>query len=151
MEQQVASEKKVRKPKKTEFKKGHIPSKSGVMSYLRKEGFDRSAINEKIVEVLTMTRDDSVKMKANGQTTNFELIVLSMVESSIHHADGGKLDHLLEKVFGKSIVSGVQEINFSSNMNVNVLSTDENLLNRAVSRAMDNKVIENQLDGQANQ
>lgn len=122
---------------KNEFKKGHGGLKAGgIISELKKQGFTREAINEKIAEILTLDRDTTAELRMDSATTNFELMVISLVEASIRTADAGRMDNLLEKIFGKSVRSSANETSIEVNLGQ---KADEDLLARAIERAIKNK------------
>lgn len=122
---------------KSQLKPGqNINRSEGIISKLQKQGFTREAINEKIAEILTLDRDTTAELKMDSSTTNFELMVISLVEASIRTADAGRMDNLLEKIFGKSVRSSANETNIELNLGP---KADEDLLARAIERAMRNK------------
>lgn len=114
----------------------NINRAEGLISKLVKQGFTREAINEKIAEILTLDRDTTAELKMDANTTNFELMVISLVEASIRTADAGRMDNLLEKIFGKSVRSSANETSIEVNLGQ---KADEDLLARAIERAIKNK------------
>lgn len=122
---------------KSQFKSGQNTNRSeAIITKLSQQGFTRDAINSKIAEILTLDRDTTAEMRLNPETTNFELMVISLVEASIRTADAGRMDNLLEKIFGKSVRSSANETNVEVNFGP---KADEDLLARAIGRALENK------------
>src|ERR1019366_4520465 len=88
----------------TQFKPGHKGMNPiSVQTLLAKEGFTKQMVNEKIAEMLVANRKHTDKKKTHEETSNFDLIIISIIEAAIRNADSSRLDNLLEKIFGKTV------------------------------------------------
>ncbi len=125
----------------TQFKKGHpCVNPKSVISRLEDAGFTKDMINQKISESLLANRDTTNEKKLDKDTSNFELIVISLIEAAIRNADSGRLDNLLEKIFGKTIrVEGNISLD-SNNTNLNIDTADAEIMTRAIERAVKNTI-----------
>lgn len=118
---------------------GETRTVSGV---LREAGLTREAVETKVADILLMNARETQEFQNDPDTSNFDLIVLSVVDAAKRTADCSRLDNLLEKVFGKTVrIEGdIKMHNTNMNMNVPLDQADEDLIRRALDRALKNNV-----------
>lgn len=129
--------------KKNQAKKGHNnrtfdkPS-NNVTTVLARAGFTREMMETKVSDLLLMTAEEMREFKAASTTSNFDLIVVSVVEAAQRNADTNRLDNLLEKIFGKTvhITGGLKIENTNLNANLPLEDADADLVTRALERAL---------------
>lgn len=109
----------------------------GVAHVLTKAGFTRDMVERKTADILLMTAAETHEFENDAETCNFDLIVCSVVKAAIRTADCGRLDNLLEKIFGKTVrIEG--KVDVSHTDNTPMQNADAALIQRALERALRN-------------
>lgn len=113
----------------------NIRLREPVTKVLQNAGFTREMIEVKVADLLLRNVKETQALKNEPETSNFDLIIISVIEAAQRGADTGRLDNLLEKIFGKTV-------HISGNVNVtkdeNVGEADAELIQRALERALKN-------------
>lgn len=118
----------------TRFTKGHQPANTSLRKKLEKAGFTREAVNETLAELLTSTRKQTNEVKMDEETSNLELIGVSIIEAAVRNADGARLDGLLDKIFGKPVqVVKTENTNVNVNVESEVTETDKQRVERVIA------------------
>lgn len=106
-----------------------------VSSVIEKAGFTRQMVELKVADILLMNSTETREVKADEKTSNFDLIIISVIEAAQRNADTQRLDNLLEKIFGKTIkVEGSVKVESNQTMDF----ADEDLIRRAIERSIRN-------------
>jgi hypothetical protein len=85
-----------------------------VTNVLKEAGFTRRMVETKVADILLRNVSETKELKANPSTSNFDLIIVAVVEAAQRNADTSRLDNLLEKIFGKKkIVNRLDGVTYS--------------------------------------
>jgi hypothetical protein len=118
---------------------------------VRAAGFTREMVERKVADLMLMTAQETSEFKAANDTCNFDLIIIAIVEAAQRNADTGRLDNLLDKIFGKSVrVEGSIALTSNSTTNKDGTTTqlstaDAELINRSLTRALVNAATGNDI------
>lgn len=114
-------------------------AKPGVVAVLKEAGFTREMIECKVADILLMTKPETQAMKNDASTSNFDHIIIAVVEAAQRNADCARMDNLLEKIFGKTInIKGTVSVQNTGNTPANITYGDAELVQRAIERALIN-------------
>lgn len=118
---------------------GKLPkTQPRISSVLNAAGFTQEVVQTKVAEVLLMNRTETQEMKNDEFTSNFDLILIAVIEAAQRTADTGRLDNLLEKIFGKTVeIKGSVSVH-NTNVDLPVQNADSELIKRAIERALKN-------------
>lgn len=128
--------------KKKRSNAGVAQASNAVSTVLQRAGFTREMMETKIADILLKTAKETNTFLAAEDTCNYDLIVCSIVQAAQRNADTHRLDNLLEKIFGKTVhISGGLKIeSTNANMNIPMDNIDQDMVTRALERALKNSV-----------
>ncbi len=109
---------------------------STVSKTLQRAGFTKEYVELKVADILLRNQIETQELRNDPHTTNFDLIIASVVNAAIVQADCGRLDNLLEKIFGKTVhIKGDISVT-NTNMDIPLDEKDSLLIQRAIERAV---------------